>query len=201
MLLTDDVLWRGDQRVRWSRPGSGPPVVFCRGTPWSAALRRRIADALSWHFTVYLWNMLGYGTSTMSAGQDVSLATQGALSSMCLTIGSWPTLTLVAHNYGPATRAATPRCPLPHPLVLVDVVAVAPWGPDFFRLVANNSAVSRRSLPATRSLQLSAGPRGYGRGQLGVTAHPQTQGPTPSPAVSGPLTLASSTQPRVQVLA
>jgi pimeloyl-ACP methyl ester carboxylesterase len=143
MLLTETFLWRGDQQVRWSRHGSGPPVVFCHGTPWSAALWRRIADALSCDFTVYLWDMLGYGSSSMSAGQDVSLATQGALLVDLLEHWELADPHLVAHDYGGAVAL---RAHLLHgvrcrTLVLVDVVALAPWGSDFFRLVANNSAV------------------------------------------------------------
>ena len=37
-------------------------LCFCHGTPWSSALWRRVADALSVDFTVYLWDMLGYGS-------------------------------------------------------------------------------------------------------------------------------------------
>lgn len=65
--------WRG-QQVRWDSRGSGPAVVFCHGTPWSAGLWEPIASALSSAFTVHLWDMPGYGTSTMAEGQDVSLA-------------------------------------------------------------------------------------------------------------------------------
>src|SRR4051794_34533340 len=67
------------QEVRWDRWGAGPPVVFCHGTPWSSALWARIADAVSADHTVYLWDMLGYGASTMADGQDVSLGRQAAL--------------------------------------------------------------------------------------------------------------------------
>ncbi len=68
--------WHG-QTVRWSRRGTGPAVVFCHGTPWSSTLWEPIAEALAEDFTVHLWDMLGYGTSTMVEEQDVSLAVQG----------------------------------------------------------------------------------------------------------------------------
>jgi pimeloyl-ACP methyl ester carboxylesterase len=54
VVLEESFTWRGDQQVRWSRHGSGPPLVFCHGTPWRSALWSRIADALSRGFTVYL---------------------------------------------------------------------------------------------------------------------------------------------------
>jgi len=46
VVLEESFTWRGDQQVRWSRHGSGPPLVFCHGTPWRSALWHRIADAL-----------------------------------------------------------------------------------------------------------------------------------------------------------
>ena len=124
-------------------------MVFCHGTPWSAALWGRIGDALSRDFTVYLWDMLGYGSSTMSEGQDVSLATQGALLADLLEHWQLADPHIVAHDYGGAVAL---RAHLLHgaryrTLTLVDVVALAPWGSEFFRLVADNSAVFAR-LPA-----------------------------------------------------
>ena len=141
--------WRGGE-VRWSRSGSGPPVVFCHGTPWSSALWRPIADALSADHTVYLWDMLGYGTSTMAEGQDVSLRAQGELLAVLLDHWRLPgPPDVVAHDFGGAVSL---RAHLLHgaryrSLALVDVVALAPWGSEFFRLVADDAEVFGR-LPA-----------------------------------------------------
>lgn len=142
-VLEESFTWRGDQQVRWSRQGTGPPVVFCHGTPWSSALWRRIAEALRSDFTVYLWDMLGYGTSTMIDGQDVSLAAQSALLANLLEHWDLTDPHIVAHDYGGAVSL---RAHLLHgapygSLALVDVVALAPWGSDFFRLVAENVSV------------------------------------------------------------
>jgi pimeloyl-ACP methyl ester carboxylesterase len=142
--------WRGGD-VRWSRRGSGPAVVFCHGTPWSAALWEPIADAVSADFTVYLWDMLGYGTSTMADGQDVSLAAQGQLlADLCEHWALPEPPRVVAHDYGGAVslRAHLLHGVAYHSLALVDVVALAPWGSEFFRLVAENPAVFGR-LPAS----------------------------------------------------
>lgn len=141
--------WRGDQRVHWSRQGSGPAVVFCHGTPWSSALWRRIAEALSRDFTVYLWDMLGYGESTMSEGQDVSLAIQGELLAGLLEHWKLADPHLVAHDFGGAVAL---RAHLLHgarfsTLALVDVVALAPWGSEFFRLVASHASVFAKLPP------------------------------------------------------
>ena len=118
-------------------------MLFCHGTPWSSALWKRVADALSEDFTVYLWDMLGYGESTMSAGQDVSLATQSTLLVDLLAHWELTDPHVVAHDYGGAVSL---RAHLLHgaryrSLALIDVVALAPWGSPFFRLVAENAPV------------------------------------------------------------
>src|SRR5690349_22818104 len=94
--------------------------------------------------------MPGYGASTMAEGQDVSLAAQGALFAELL--GYWELVEphVVAHDYGGAVSL---RAHLLHgaryrSLTLVDVVALAPWGSPFFRLVAENASVFAR-LPAS----------------------------------------------------
>jgi pimeloyl-ACP methyl ester carboxylesterase len=121
--------------------------VFCHGTPWSAALWEPIADALSIDHTVYLWDMLGYGTSTMAEGQDVSLAAQGQLLADLVDHWQLPMPPhVVAHDYGGAVSL---RAHLLHgvpyrSVVLVDVVALAPWGSEFFQLVAENTSVFAR---------------------------------------------------------
>ncbi|HKQ42884.1 MAG TPA: alpha/beta fold hydrolase, partial [Pseudonocardia sp.] len=131
------------QEVRWGRWGTGPPVVFCHGTPWSSALWAPIADALRADHTVYLWDLPGYGTSTMADGQDVSLAAQGA--HFAGLLGYWELVEphVVAHDYGGAVAL---RAHLLHgaryrSLALVDVVALAPWGSEFFRLVGAHAEV------------------------------------------------------------
>jgi len=123
--------------------------VFCHGTPWSSALWARIADAVSAEHTVYLWDMLGYGTSTMADGQDVSLAAQSQVLADLLRHWELDRPHVVAHDYGGAValRAHLLHGAAYRSLALVDVVALAPWGSEFFRLVAEHSSVFGR-LPA-----------------------------------------------------
>lgn len=136
MELTEELRWRG-RRVRWRRAGSGPAVVFCHGTPWSSWLWAPFADALSAEFTTYLWDMPGYGQSSKDAEHAVSLDLQGELLHDLLEHWDLAAAHVVAHDYGGAVAL---RAHLLHgsrlaSLALVDVVAVAPWGSDFFRLV------------------------------------------------------------------
>ena len=163
--------WRDAQQVRWYRSGSGPPVVFCHGTPWSSALWRRIADAVSAQRTVYLWDMIGYGGSTMSEGQDVSLAAQAQLLTDLLQHWELDAPDVVAHDYGGAVSL---RAHLLHgvryrSLALVDVVALAPWGSEFFTLVARNSAVFAQLPAALHEALVRAYITGAAHGPLTTT--------------------------------
>jgi pimeloyl-ACP methyl ester carboxylesterase len=140
--LTEELTWRG-RRVRWSRLGSGPPVVFCHGTPWSSWLWAPFADALSSQFTTYLWDMPGYGQSSKDAQHSVALDLQGELLHDLLEHWGLRSPHVVAHDYGGAVAL---RAHLLHgsqfaSLALVDVVAVSPWGSGFFRLVKENAGV------------------------------------------------------------
>lgn len=156
-MLTEELEWRG-RLVRWGRSGDGPAVVFCHGTPWSAALWRPIADALASHFTVYLWDMPGYGRSSKDPGHRVSLDVQGELFSELLSSWDLTSPHVVAHDYGGAVAL---RAHLLHgsgfaSLALVDVVALRPWGSDFFRLVRDHADVFGALPPAVHEGALRA---------------------------------------------
>src|SRR5918992_930169 len=64
--------------IAWDRLGDGPPVVMVHGTPWSSWTWRRVAAFLAERFSVYVFDLLGFGASDKRAGQDVSLAGHGA---------------------------------------------------------------------------------------------------------------------------
>lgn len=148
MQLSETFAWRG-RRVRWDRWGAGPPVVFCHGTPWSSALWRPIADALSLRFQVFLWDMPGYGQSSMDTEHRVSLDVQGELLGDLVAFWGLDRPHLVTHDYGGAValRAYLLHGARYRSLALVDVVALAPWGSDFFRLVRESADVFA-ALPA-----------------------------------------------------
>jgi len=141
-VLTEEFSWRG-RIVRWGRIGSGPDVVFCHGTPWSSVLWRPCAEALAGYFTVHLWDMPGYGQSSKDAEHRVSLDVQGELFADLLAAWDLRSPHVVAHDFGGAVAL---RAHLLHKarfesMALVDVVALAPWGSDFFRLVREHADV------------------------------------------------------------
>jgi pimeloyl-ACP methyl ester carboxylesterase len=143
-------------------------VVFCHGTPWSSALWRPFADALSAEFSVYLWDMPGYGRSSMHEEHPVDLGTQGELFHDLLETWGLDSPHVVAHDIGGAVAL---RAHLLHgaayaSLVLVDVVALRPWGSDYFRLVAEHPSVFAAQPPAVHRGAVSAYIDGASHGGL-----------------------------------
>jgi pimeloyl-ACP methyl ester carboxylesterase len=134
--------WRG-RRVACTRFGSGPPLVFCHGTPFSSEVWRRYAEALSADFTVHLWDMPGYGASSKDPAHAVDLGLQGELFGDLLEHWELDRPHVIAHDFGGVVSL---RAHLLHrrsyaSLCLVDVVALSPWGTPFFRLVKDSSEV------------------------------------------------------------
>lgn len=149
MKLAQNFTWR-DRSVAWDRLGSGPAVVMCHGTPWSSEVWAPFAEALSREFTVYLWDMPGYGQSSKQPHHAVDLGTQAELLSDLLLHWDLPAPHVVAHDFGGVVSL---RAHLLHgvsyaSLALVDVVALRPWGSDFFRLVGENEHAFAAQPPA-----------------------------------------------------
>ncbi len=155
--LSEDFEWRG-RTVRWGRAGSGPDLVFCHGTPWSSWLWLPYAEALAAEFTVHVWDMPGYGQSSKDPDHRVSLDVQGEVFARLLEHWDLSSPHVVAHDYGGAVSL---RAHLLHgrgyaSLALVDVVALAPWGSDYFRLVRDHAEVFEALPPAIHEGALRA---------------------------------------------
>ena len=137
--------------VRWDRlgPAGGPPVVLLHGTPFSSYVWRAMAGALAQDHEVFVWDMPGYGASERFHGQDVSLDTQGRVFAELLSYWELDVPTVVAHDFGGAValRALLLHRARYRRLVLVDPVAIRPWGSPFFRLVRDHAGVFEQ-LPA-----------------------------------------------------
>lgn len=130
------------QAVRWGRIGSGPPLVFVHGTPFSSHVWRRIAPLLAESRSVYFFDLLGYGRSDMREGQDVSLGVQNRVLAALLRHWDLASPDVVAHDFGGATAL---RCHLLDradycSLTLIDPVALRPWGSPFVQHVLAHEA-------------------------------------------------------------
>lgn len=135
--------------IAWDRLGQGPPVVMVHGTPWSSWSWRQVAPRLAERFSVFVFDLLGFGVSDQRSGQDVSLAAHGARLADLLEYWELDRPAVIAHDIGGATAL---RAHLLHhrpvaALALVDVVALAPWGSPFYRLVGEHLTVFEQ-LPA-----------------------------------------------------
>jgi pimeloyl-ACP methyl ester carboxylesterase len=140
--------FRGD-KVAWGTLGDGPPLVMVHGTPFSSQVWRRIAPWLSTKYTTYFFDLLGYGQSEMRSGQDVSLGIQNEVFTALLKEWRINDPVVVAHDFGGATALRTHYINGIHykRLILIDPVAMAPWGSPFVQHVRKHEAAFA-SLPA-----------------------------------------------------
>lgn len=135
-LTTETFEWRS-RRIACGRAGSGPPVVFCHGTPFSSRLWQPFADVLARDFTVHLWDMPGYGRSSKNPDHPVGFAVQAGALGALLQHWNLERPHVVAHDIGGAVslRASLVGGASYASLLLVDVVAIPPSGSPFFRFV------------------------------------------------------------------
>lgn len=122
--------------VRYDVRGDGPPVVLIHGTPWSSYNLRHMIKALSKDCTVWYYDLLGYGQSDKAPG-DVSLGIQNQVLDHLLDHWGLENPAIVGHDFGGTTVLRTHLIDGRdfHKIVLIDPVAVSPWGSPFFRHV------------------------------------------------------------------
>lgn len=115
--------------VAWDTFGVGPPVVLVHGTPSSSYLWRNVAPALAREFTVYAFDLPGYGDSPAPRDGDVSIATHATTLVELLDLWGLEAPAAAGHDIGGAILL---RAHLVHErslrqLALVDAVALGPW--------------------------------------------------------------------------
>jgi len=133
--LKNNYNYRG-RIVKWDTQGAGKPVVLVHGTPWSSFNLRHLIKGLSEPFKVYYYDLLGYGQSDKSAG-DVSLGTQNEVLAGLLEYWGLEKPVLIGHDFGGTTVLRTHiinNIEL-ESLIVIDPVAISPWGSPFFRHV------------------------------------------------------------------
>jgi pimeloyl-ACP methyl ester carboxylesterase len=180
MQPTETFEWQGRQ-IAWGRAGSGPAVVFCHGTPWSSLVWRPFAATLARDFTVYLWDMPGYGRSSKHPEHPVHFGVQAEAFAALLTHCGLERPHVIAHDFGGAVslRAHLVVGASYASLMLVDVVAIPPSGSPFFRFVQDNQNVLGE-LPAyihdaiVRAYIGAASHRGLREDDLGALVQPWT---------------------------
>jgi pimeloyl-ACP methyl ester carboxylesterase len=138
--LSEKYVFNG-HTVRYDICGDGPPVVLVHGTPWSSFNLRHIIKALSENFTVYYYDLLGYGQSDKSP-DDVSLGIQNQILNGLLDHWQLKQPAIIGHDFGGATILRTHLLNARdfNKIVLIDPVAVSPWGSQFFQHVKTHEA-------------------------------------------------------------
>lgn len=114
--------------------GNGPPLVLAHGWPWSSYSWHRVIPALAERFQVHWHDMPGYGRSEKHEDQRTSLDVQGETFAFLVNHWNLERPRVIAHDFGGAT---TLRAHLLHGVefernVLMNVVAMRPWGSAFF---------------------------------------------------------------------
>ncbi|MFK7966681.1 MAG: alpha/beta fold hydrolase [Burkholderiaceae bacterium] len=126
--------------VAAGRAGAGPALVLAHGWPWSSYSWHRIIPTLAKHYEVFWYDMPGYGQSEMLANQATGLDVQGQVFAQVLEQWALNKPMVLAHDFGGAT---TLRAHLLHGVqfsryVLMNVVAMRPWGSAFFEHVGRH---------------------------------------------------------------
>ncbi len=138
--LSEKFVFNG-HTVRYDICGDGPPVVLVHGTPWSSFNLRHIIKALSENFTVYYYDLLGYGQSD-KPDDNVSLGIQNQILNGLLDHWQLKQPAIIGHDFGGATLLRTHLLNARNfeKIVLIDPVAVSPWGSSFFQHVKKHEA-------------------------------------------------------------
>lgn len=133
--------------IHYDISGQGPPLLLVHGTPFSSAIWEPFRPVLEQHFTVYTYDLLGYGQSAMPEG-DVSLGVQNEVLAELLDYWGLKQPMVVAHDFGGATvlRSIVINGQQYERLLLIDVVALSPWGSPFVQHVREHEAAFN-SLP------------------------------------------------------
>jgi pimeloyl-ACP methyl ester carboxylesterase len=139
--------WKLDEAVETSagiaaagQAGRGRALVLAHGWPWSSFSWHRIIPDLAQRYRVHWYDMPGYGRSYKGGDQRTGLDVQGKVFAEMLAHWGLDRPMVVAHDFGGAT---TLRAHLLHGCdfdryVLMNVVALRPWGSAFFDHVARH---------------------------------------------------------------
>jgi pimeloyl-ACP methyl ester carboxylesterase len=121
-------------RVAAGQCGHGPDLVLAHGWPWSSFSWHRIIPELAKTYRVHWYDMPGYGQSDKHEDQRTSLDVQGQVFAEMMAHWKLKRPIVMSHDFGGAT---TLRAHLLYGCeferyILMNVVAMRPWGSDFF---------------------------------------------------------------------
>lgn len=128
--------WRLERRaslpsgeIAYDVIGAGPPVVLVHGTPSRSFVWRRVAAALASEFSVYVFDLLGFGDSERGESLDISLAAQARVLAELIDEWGLSEPTVAGHDIGGGVvlRAHLLEDVPFSKIALVDAVVLRPW--------------------------------------------------------------------------
>lgn len=127
--------------VKYGVMGEGEPLVLVHGTPWSSFNLRHLIRGLSYHYKVYYFDLLGYGESDQLEG-DVSLGIQNKLLDALIQYWKIESPFIVGHDFGGTTVLRNHLLDNRdyRKIVVIDPVALSPWGSPFFKHIEKHEA-------------------------------------------------------------
>jgi pimeloyl-ACP methyl ester carboxylesterase len=144
--------WRLPDRVRVSGGevasgvfGDGPPVVLVHGTPAWSYLWREVVPDLAREHTVHVWDLLGFGDSSLAPGVAPSIARQARTLAELIEHWALDAPSLVGHDIGGGIvlRAhLVDQVPVRR-LALLDAAVLGPWNTSFTEHMQRNEDAYR----------------------------------------------------------
>jgi pimeloyl-ACP methyl ester carboxylesterase len=115
--------------IAYDALGYGPPVILVHGTPGRSYVWREVASRLADRFTVYVFDLLGFGESERREGLDVSIAAQARLLAELVETWGLAEPAVAGHDIGGAISLRAhllEHVPFSR-IALIDAVALRPW--------------------------------------------------------------------------
>jgi pimeloyl-ACP methyl ester carboxylesterase len=109
--------------------GYGPPLILVHGTPSRSYIWREVAMRLADRFTVYVYDLLGFGQSERKEGLDVSISGQSRLLAELVEAWELEAPSVAGHDIGGAiSLRAHLLDDVPFGCIaLIDSVVLRPW--------------------------------------------------------------------------
>lgn len=109
--------------------GYGPPLILVHGTPTRSYIWRDVAMRLADRFTVYVFDLLGFGQSERREGLDVSISAQSRLLAELVQAWELEAPSVAGHDIGGAIALRAHLLEeVPFGCIaLVDSVVLRPW--------------------------------------------------------------------------
>ena len=109
--------------------GYGPPVILVHGTPSRSYVWRDVSSKLADRFTIYIFDLLGFGESERREGLDVSIAAQARLLAELIEAWGLEEPAVAGHDIGGAIALRAhllEHAPFSR-IALIDAVVLRPW--------------------------------------------------------------------------